>query len=89
MLVYQGKLNNVFKRGDFQDQKSGELKLGKYQLEFITQREVIKGQGFETVLERISIPDKEYENYKDKVGKDISVNVGAMASNKEVILYGV
>lgn len=88
MLIYKGKLNNIFKRGDFQE-KTGEVKEGKYQLEFITQKEVIKGQGFETVIEKISIPDNLYNEYKSKVGQEVQVKVGAMSSNKRVILYGV
>ena len=89
MLVYKGRLTNVFKRGDFEDKKSGEIKVGKYQLEFITQKEVIKGQGFQTVLERISIPDSEYSKYSNEIGNDVEVPVGSMAQNNKVILYGI
>ena len=89
MLLYVGKLNNIFKRPDFENKETGEIKHGKYQLEFITQKEVIKGQGFETVLERISIPDELYPEYKDKIGEDVEVKVGALAQGKKVIYYGV
>ena len=89
MLIYKGTLNNIFKRGNFEDRKTGEVKVGKYQLEFISQKEVIKGQGFETVLERISIPDELYQKYVDSVGEEVEVKVGAMAQNKRVIYYGI
>jgi len=88
-IQLKGKLNNIFKRGDYTNKDTGETKEGKYQLEFMSQREVIKGAGFETVIERVSIPDELYPSYKDKIGKDVFVNVGAMAKNKRVIFYGV
>jgi len=88
-IQVKGKLNNIFKRGDYTNKDTGLTKEGKYQLEFMSQREVIKGAGFETVIERVSIPDELYPSYKDKIGKDVVVNVGAMAQNKRVIFYGV
>jgi len=88
-IQVKGKLNNIFKRGDYTNKDTGETKEGKYQLEFMTQKEVIKGAGFETVIEKISIPDELYPKYKDMIGKDIVVNVGAMAQNRRVIFYGV
>lgn len=88
-IQVKAKLNNIFKRGDFTNKDTGETKEGKYQLEFISQKEVIKGAGFETVIERISIPDTLYPKYKDMIGKEILLNVGAMAQNKRVIFYGI
>jgi hypothetical protein len=88
-IQIKAKLNNIFKRGDFTNKDTGEIKVGKYQLEFISQKEVIKGAGFETVIERISIPDELYPKYKEMIGKDIIVTVGAMAQNKRVIFYGI
>jgi len=88
-IEVKGKLNNIFKRGDFTNKDTGELKQGKYQLEFMSQKEVIKGAGFETVIEKVSIPDTLYPKYKDMIGKDVSVPVGAMAQGKRVIFYGI
>jgi hypothetical protein len=88
-IQIKAKLNNIFKRGDFTNKDTGEIKVGKYQLEFISQKEVIKGAGFETVIERISIPDELYPKYQNMIGKDIVVTVGAMAQNKRVIFYGI
>jgi len=88
-IQVKAKLNNIFKRGDFTNKDTGETKEGKYQLEFISQKEVIKGAGFETVIERISIPDTLYPKYKDMIGKEILLNVGVMAQNKRVIFYGI
>jgi len=89
MLIFRGKLHNVFKRADYQDKKSGEIKPAKYQLEFMEQKEMLEGQGKETVLRKISIPNELFPLYKDKIGQVIDVNVESMASNGNVILYGV
>jgi len=88
-IQIKAKLNNIFKRGDFVNKDTGETKEGKYQLEFMSQKEVIKGAGYETVIERVSIPDELYPKYKDMIGKEVVVPVGAMANNKKVIFYGV
>ena len=88
-IQIKAKLNNIFKRGDFTNKDTGEVKEGKYQLEFMSQKEVIKGAGFETVIERISIPDELYPKYKNMIDKEITVTVGAMAQNKKVIFYGI
>ncbi len=88
-IQIKAKLNNIFKRGDFTNKDTGEIKVGKYQLEFMSQKEVIKGAGFETVIERISIPDELYPKYKNMIDKEITVTVGAMAQNKKVIFYGI
>lgn len=87
MLVYKGTLSNLFKRPDFE--KDGEFKKGKWQLEFMTQKEILKGEGHQLVLERISIPDTLYPKYIDKIGEEVEVNVGTIASGKSVILYGL
>jgi hypothetical protein len=89
MLIYKGRLANIFKRGDFQDKTTGEVKLGKYQLEFISQKELIKGEGVETVLERISIPNELYPQYVDKIGKEVEVKVDSLVHGKKVIYYGI
>lgn len=89
MLIYKGILNNIFKKGDYEDSKSGQLKVGKYQLEFVTQQEVLKGQGFQTVVEKISIPDTVYNKFKNEIGKTVEVNVNSMSYKNKVILYGV
>jgi hypothetical protein len=79
----------VFKRADYQDKKTGEVKPAKFQLEFMEQREMLEGQGKETVLRKISIPDELFPNFKDKIGQVVDVNVESMASGGNVILYGV
>lgn len=88
-IQIKGKLNNIFKRGDFINKDDGSIKEGKYQLEFISQKEVIKGAGYETVIEKISIPDELYPKYKEMIGKDVSVNVGSMINKNRILFYGI
>ena len=88
-IVVRGKLNNIFKRPNFVNKETGEQKPGKFQLEFISQRELVKGSGYQTVVEHISIPDDVYSSYKDKIGKDVEVSVNAITSKGRVIFYGV
>ena len=47
------------------------------------------GLGEQLVLEKVSIPDSLYLDYKDKVGQDVTVAVGAFASKGKVIYYGI
>lgn len=89
MLVYKAKLHNVFKKPDYEDKKTGQVTKAKYQLEFLEQKEMIQGQGLETVLEKISIPDELYPKYQDKVGQIVEVIVGAMVNNNRIKYYGV
>ena len=89
MLVFKGKLNAVFKRADYHDKKSGEIKPAKYQLEFLEEKEMIEGQGKETVIQKISIPDNLYPQFKEKVGQMVEVPIDAMVNNNRVIFYGV
>jgi len=89
MLIFKGVLNNIYKKADYEDKKTGEVNLGKWQLEFITQREVNKGEGYQTVLEKISIPKERYKEFANQVGNEVEVQVQAMVNNKSVILYGV
>ncbi len=89
MLIFKGKLHGVFKRADYLDKKTGEVNPAKYQLEFMEQKEMLDGQGKETVLQKISIPDDLYPHFKEKVGQMVEVPIGAMANNGRVIFYGV
>ena len=88
MLIFKGKLLNVFKRADYTDKKTGEVTAGKYQLEFMYKKEMLQGQGHETVLQKISIPSEMYPLFKDKINQEVEVPIAAMASNGRVIFYG-
>jgi len=89
MLVFKGKLHNVFKRPDYLDKKTGEVKPAKYQLEFMEQKEMLEGQGKETVLQKISIPNELYPTFKDKVGQIVEVPIGVMCNNGRTTYYGI
>jgi hypothetical protein len=89
MLIFKGKLHNVFKRQDYEDKKTGEIKPAKYQLEFMEQKEMLQGQGKETVLQKISIPDELFPTYKDKIGQMVEVPIDVMSNNGRIIYYGI
>lgn len=90
MLIYKGTLNNVYKKADFTDKTTGQTTIGKWQLEFLTKKEINKGEGFQTVLEKISIPGVAYpKEYIEQIGNEVQVNVDTMINNRQVILYGV
>lgn len=86
-LQLVGKLNNVFKSKDFENSKTGEVQKGKYKLEFMYQKDL--GGSHQNVIEYVSIPDSLYPAYKDKIGKDVTLDIGIMAKNNKVIIYGV
>lgn len=92
-LIIKEKLSNIFKNKDFTDSKSGEVSVGKWQLQFITERDKGEGLGKEMILQKVSIPDELYPKYKDKIGQVIELNVGSMISGPDknhhkVIFYG-
>lgn len=94
MNIYiKQKLSNIFKNKDYTDKESGEVSLGKWQLQFITERDKGDGLGKEMILEKVSIPDELYPRFKDKIGQVIELNVGSMVIgpdkfNHKVIFYG-
>ena len=86
----QGNLTNIFKNRDYTDSKTGETSEGKYQLQFLTTKDMGDGLGEQMVLEKISIPESLYPKYKDQIGKEVTVLVRAMATkDRKVIYYGV
>jgi len=85
----KGQLHNVFKSKDFTDKASGEIRPGKYQLQFLTEKDLGEGLGMQLVLDKISIPDSLYLKYSDMIGKEVSLKVGVMVSKGKPIFYGI
>jgi len=89
MQVYiEGELTNIFKNRDYED------KAGKWQLQFMSKRDLGDGLGQQLVLEKISIPDEMYPMYKDKIGEEVKVPVGVVVTgpdsrNHKAIFYGI
>ena len=85
-----GDLAKLFKNPDFTNKENGEvITVGKWQLQFLTERDMGDGLGSQLVLEKVSIPDNLYDLYKDQVGKEVTVNVGVFSSKGKVIFYGI
>lgn len=80
-LIVKGKLNNLYKAKDFNEKK------GKWQLQFL--EEQASGEGVQLVVHKISIPDKMFLLYSNKVGEDIEVKVKPMVRGNQVVFYGV
>jgi len=89
MLVYRGTLTNIFKRPDRQDKETGQFKEGKYQLEFLEQKQLKDTDQFQTVLQRISIPNTRISDFRDKVGQEVEVPVDYFTKSNQTILYGI
>ncbi|MGB5966667.1 MAG: hypothetical protein WBG65_14185 [Sulfurimonadaceae bacterium] len=87
--LIKGKLFNVFKTKDFTNKETQEVRAGKWQLQFLTEKDMGDGQGEQMILDKISIPSSMIHEYKDKVGEDVTVKVGIMADGKKVIYYGI
>jgi hypothetical protein len=41
------------------------------------------------VVQDVSIPESLVSRYKDKVGKEVSINVGVMSFNNKIMYYGL
>ena len=89
MLVYRGTLTNIFKRPDRQDKETGIFKEGKFQLEFLEHKKLKDSEDYQTVLQRISIPNEKIKNYRDKVGQEVEVLVDYFTKSNQTFLYGV
>ncbi|MDF1882098.1 hypothetical protein JHD50_12445 [Sulfurimonas sp. MAG313] len=85
----QGKLFNVFKTKDFTNKESLEVRAGKWQLQFLTEKDMGDGLGDQMILDKISIPPSMIHDYKDKVGEEVTVKVGVMTDGKKIIYYGI
>jgi len=88
-LHVTGQVVNIFKRRDFKDKETGEVKEGKHVVQFMVERDLGDGLGTQLVLEDISIPPSLYDKLKAKKGHTVTFPVGAIASGNRVILYGV
>lgn len=87
--IVSGKLASIYKNKDFTSKDSGEVKVGKWQLQFMSEVDMGNGLGKQLIVEKISIPDKMYEDYASRIGEDVEVKVGYFASKNQVIFYGI
>lgn len=89
-VFIEGQLTNIFKNKDFEDKNTGSVTAGKYQLQFLTKRDMGDGLGEQMILEKVSIPDALIGDYRGKEGEIVTVPVNVMATkDRRVIFYGV
>lgn len=86
-LNLSGKLENVFKAKDYTNKKTGEVKFGKWQLQF--HEEVDMEEGKQLVIHKVSIPDDKAIEYVSKVGEIVVVPVKPYVYNNSIGYYGV
>lgn len=86
-LTLSGKLENVFKAKDYTNKKTGETKIGKWQLQF--HEEVDMEEGKQLVIHKVSIPDEKVKDYINKFGEVVEVPVKAYTYNNSIGYYGV
>ena len=82
-----GTLFNLYKKNDFENKDTKEKSEGKYQLQFIAERKLENGT--QKIVQDVSIPESLVSRYKDKVGKEVSINVGVMSFNNKIMYYGL
>ena len=88
-LFIEGQLFNVFRNKDFKQKDTGDVKVGKWKLQFMVDRDMGDGRGTQKVFEDVSIPDTLYDRYKDMVNKNVKLEVGTMSMNNKVIFFGI
>lgn len=87
-LILKVKVENVFLAKDFINKENGQVETkGKWQLNFI---ELVESeQGNQMVMHKMSIPDEKVTQYKDNIGKVVSIPVKTFVNKNKVGFYGV
>ncbi len=85
MLTLKAQLLNMYKSNDF-IQKDGTVVKGKYKLQILNIQAMKDGSNKQLLLD-ISIPDEKAHLYQDKIGKEVSVDVGIIA--EKYTLFGI
>jgi len=88
-LFVKGELHSIFKTKPFTDKVSGEVRPGKHQLQFLSEKDLGDGLGVQLILDKISIPDSLYPKYSEMKGREVTVKVGVMVSKGKPIYYGI
>ena len=86
MLILKAKLLNIYKSNDYTDKESGTVTLGKVKLQLLSIKKMKDGSDKQELLD-ISLPAVKLELYKNKIGQEVSVEVGLIA--KQYTFYGL
>lgn len=85
MITLKAQLLNMYKSNDF-IQKDGTVVKGKFKLQILNIQAMKDGSNKQLLLD-ISIPDEKVHLYQDKIGKEVSVEVGIISDKYS--FYGV
>jgi len=86
MLTLKAKLIGIFKANDFKNTETGEVTIGKTKLQLLTTRTMQDSSQKQELID-ISLPSEKVALYKNKVGQEVSVDVGLIAKN--YTFYGI
>ena len=84
-LVLKAKLINVYNSNEYKDKETGKVTKSKPKLQLLTAKTMKDGSKKNELLD-ISIPKEKFLAYKDKIGKEVEVDVAVIG---DVIFYGV
>lgn len=85
MLTLKAKLFGIYRSNDFTNKETGSVQLGKTKLQLLTNRNMQDGSEKQELID-ISIPPEKVALYKNKVGQEVSVDVGIIG---KVTYYGI
>jgi len=85
MLILKAKLFGLYRSNDYTNKETGEVQVGKTKLQLLTDRKMKDGSQKQELLD-ISIPSEKIQLYKNKVGQEVSVEIGLIG---KVNYYGI
>ena len=85
MLTITAKLLGLYRSNDYKNKETNEVQLGKTKLQLLITHTMKDGSNKQELLD-ISIPPEKVPKYKDKVGQEVSVDVGSIG---KVTYYGI
>ena len=86
-LLLKIKIENIFKAKNFEDKKTGEIKVSKWKIQGFEKIDTEHGEQIKLI--DISITDDFYASIKDKVGAVVSIPVKTFVNNNRVGFYGI
>ena len=85
MLIIKAQLMGIYRSNDYTNKETGIVQQGKMKLQLLTIHTMKDGSSKQELLD-ISIPPEKVPKYKDKVGQEVSVDVGSIG---KVTYYGI
>ena len=86
-LILEMKVENVFKAKNFEDKKTGEVKISKWKVQGFDNVET--EQGMQIKLIDVSVPDEVAFDLKNKIGEEVAIVVKTFVNNGRVGFYGI